>query len=237
MPTPTTPPSMTAPPPAPNRNNPSVFRVRMDAFLAWIVAWYLELVEVVTNVYDNAASAFASAAAAASSAASAAVSQTSAANSAAMSAALAGAPAWDPLKVYAVGDPAYSPVNGLVYRRHTAAGAGGADPSDTSSATRWEPAATTFLQRVNEAAAAAAVRVNTDTLFSNAGACTATAPTPTSVGQAFRVRFGNSRADNVVDFGAKSVKGANGALLTGVVTYNLLLSPTYRWWGDYWRID
>ena len=65
MPSPTTPPSITAAPtPAPQRNDRTTFSGRVDAFVTWISAAVAEFSAVATNAYNNAVSAFDSAVAA-----------------------------------------------------------------------------------------------------------------------------------------------------------------------------
>lgn len=132
---PTTPPSMTTPPVAPNRNDPTPFRVRMDNFLAWLVVWVLELVDVMANIYDNAVSAFEwaeesedSATASAASASASSISAAASASNAVAAAANAGASAWVSGTTYAIGNKRWSLINGRVYTRQTA-GAGATDPA------------------------------------------------------------------------------------------------------------
>lgn len=65
MPTPTTPPAITAvPTPQPVRNDRTTFSPRVDALVTWLPTHITDLIAALINVYDNAVSAYDSAVAA-----------------------------------------------------------------------------------------------------------------------------------------------------------------------------
>lgn len=69
-----------------------------------------------------------------------------------------------------------------------------------------------------------------------ATAWAATAPTSLTVGGAFGVLSQNNSTSNTIDFGANGVMGANGTIVTGVLTLDQV-KPAYvfSWFGDYFR--
>lgn len=110
-------PTLTPPPSAPSRLNPTGFPAAGDAMMGWMPTHVDEMTEVVEFVEDAA-------------------NQLDAAVAVAVGA--AGAIAWVSGTTYAIGNVRYSPINFLAYRRKTA-GAGTTDPSlDT---TNWALAA------------------------------------------------------------------------------------------------
>lgn len=121
---PTSPTPMTPlPTPVPSRADRTNFAARADAFLAALPDFQTELDAVAETAYDNAVEAAASAAAAAGSVSDAAeqvalaTAQADAAEASAVaSAQSAGASIWVSGTAYNVGDVAWSPTNGLVYR-------------------------------------------------------------------------------------------------------------------------
>lgn len=117
---------------APNTLRPATFAAEMDAFLAALQTFRLELIAS-SGQTDNssviAASAFLAAAAQA-------VIASNAATSASSAALAAGAVVWVSGLTYAVGDLRFSPIDYMTYRRKTA-GAGSTDPS--SDGTNWAP--------------------------------------------------------------------------------------------------
>lgn len=86
---PTTPPSITPLPTAPNRTDPTTFSGRADAWVAAIPTFSSQVAAVGTNVYDNAVEAAASATAAASSASAASGSASTASTAASTASAAA----------------------------------------------------------------------------------------------------------------------------------------------------
>lgn len=126
----TPPPSLTAPPTAPSRSDPTNFRARGDAFLAWFATLYADLGAALANVYSNAVDAYNSALSAIAAAAASAASASSAASSANAAASSAGAIPWPSGVVVAQGARVVSLINGQVYRRTSVAGSGVTDPSN-----------------------------------------------------------------------------------------------------------
>lgn len=115
-------PTVTPPPEAPNRQSPTVFSERMDAFLAWLVTFAGEMTAVVAWISARVAEN-ASAAQAAETAKQAAQ---AAANSAEVS---AGASAHVPSAAYDAGDKVWSNVDFQTYRAKTTHSDVAADPS------------------------------------------------------------------------------------------------------------
>jgi hypothetical protein len=70
----------------------------------------------------------------------------------------------------------------------------------------------------------------------SASAWAATAPASPSSNAVFGVASQNGLATNSIDFGANGLVGANGTVVTGVVTLDVV-KPGYffAWYGDYWR--
>lgn len=131
---PTSPPSITTLPAAPDPSNRSTFNSLAYPWSAALPTFGTEVSAVATNVKANADEAYSSAQSAAAQYAAA----TAQAVAAAGSAALAGATAWVSGTTYAIGDARYSLVNFFPYRRITA-GAGAIDPA--SDPTNWTKAA------------------------------------------------------------------------------------------------
>lgn len=215
MTAPTTPPSMTSPPTAPNRNSPATFRVRMDDFLAWLVAWVTELTAAITNVFTNATSAYESATDAAASASSAATSALSASGSAAASAASAGATEWASGS-YATGTRKWSPSDQRLYARRAPGGASPTDPA--SDPTNWAPVQIGLPIDVLTGTTGT-VRANVRTRCTNAAAVAVTLPTLAD-GDVVEIDFDNGRYDNSFNVGSQTIKGPNGSTATGVITHD-----------------
>lgn len=121
----TAPAPIAALPSAPSTSAPTTFDADADALLAALPVFVSETNAAAANVFNNALNVEANA--------------TSAAASAAAAAASSGAPMWAS-GTYATGDPVYSPINGLVYRRLTPGGASPTDPS--ADPTNWSTVAT-----------------------------------------------------------------------------------------------
>lgn len=131
---PTSPPTITALPAAPDPSNRSTFNSLAYPWSAALPTFGTEVSAVATNVKANADEAYSSAQSAAAQYAAA----TAQAVAAAGSAALAGATAWVSGTTYAIGDARYSLINFFPYRRITN-GAGTTDPA--SDPTNWTKAA------------------------------------------------------------------------------------------------
>lgn len=122
----TPPPSLTAPPTAPDPNDRATFSSRAYALVSWLSTMVTQMTSALSNVYTNASEAYASGLSAAASAAAA---------SASASAAL-----HNPATNYATGAAAISNVNYLTYRRtSTSPGVDATDPANDTSG-RWAPA-------------------------------------------------------------------------------------------------
>lgn len=145
----TVPPSITAAPTAPTRQQPSTFAARSDAFLAWMASFATQLVALGANLYSNAVDAYNSAVAAASDAGASSASAAASAASAIASASSAGAAMWAS-GTYAAGAPARSPSNLRVYINKTT-GSRTIDPA--SDPTNWVDAVGGERIRVTSATA------------------------------------------------------------------------------------
>lgn len=120
---PTTPPSLTPTPPAPQRNDRGTFSDRYDAFILWIVNFVTQIAALAANVYNNAVEAYASSIAAESSA-------QDAASAASAAAASSNATKWVSGTTYADGVIAWSPTGRRLPYRRNGAGAGTTDPAN-----------------------------------------------------------------------------------------------------------
>lgn len=210
----------------PSTSDPDNFDARADAKVAQDVVFVGQANALAANVYANALEAQGSAVAALAS-------ETAAANSASVAVSAAGAPPWNVATVYALGDPAWSPLSGLTYRRK-AAGSGGSDPS-LAPAT-WSPVGAGGLQLVTETGTSATIAANTNVLMTNAGQWAATAPAAPAEGERIELEWDNTRLDNTLDLGANTVKGRTGNV-SGVMTLNVptnVLKLRYR--AGYWRV-
>jgi hypothetical protein len=140
---PTTPPSISALPAAPDPANRATFNTLAYPWSQALPTLSTQVSAVAANVKANADEAEADAIAADASRVAAAVQATNAANSAAAAAATVAttAIAWVSGTTYSVGDVRYSPINFASYRRRTS-GAGTTDPS--LDATNWALAAGGF---------------------------------------------------------------------------------------------
>lgn len=182
---------------------------------------------------DTAADVNADAAAAAASQIETALSQAAAANSASVALSASAALPWNVTTNYALGDPAFSTLSGMTYRRKSA-GSGGSDPS-LAPAT-WAPVGIGGLQLVTETGSTATIAANTDVLMTNSGQWAATAPPTPAEGERIELHWDNARIDNTLDLGTNTAKGRYGNV-TGVMTLN---APTnelkLRWRAGYWRV-
>jgi hypothetical protein len=126
---PTTPPTISASPTAPQRGDKTTFSPRVDAFVTWLVAAVAQFAAVAKNVYDNAVDAFSSATAAATSASNASISANSALAASAAAMATANTIPWQSGVTIQQDANVVSPADRRTYRRKTAAGSGTVDPS------------------------------------------------------------------------------------------------------------
>ena len=201
---PTTPPTISALPTPPSRDDSANFAARGDAFLGALPTFRTETNSASANVYANAVEAAASAVAALASQNAASASQSSAASSASSAAASAGAAAWASGTSYSVGAVVWSPATALIYRR-TVAGAGVTDPSADPG--NWALASAAGPQMVVVTAATQAGSANGHYIMTNAGASTLTLPAGPAAGDVVWVTVGNGRTDTVVAGNTKNIQG------------------------------
>lgn len=127
--------SVTALPPAPNRNDPTNFPILADPFMSALPLFGTECNALQVDVNAKQLAAATSALNASTSEGNALTSANNSAASAAAAASSASATIWVSGTTYAVGDVRFSPINFMSYRRKIA-GAGTTDPSlDT---TNWQ---------------------------------------------------------------------------------------------------
>lgn len=69
----------------------------------------------------------------------------------------------------------------------------------------------------------------------NAGAVSVDASGTPVLGAVRGVHFDNSRIDNTINWGSRSVIGPNGQSFSGVMTVDQPMPIAWRWFGDYWR--
>lgn len=116
------PPSLTAPPTAPDPNDRATFSPRAYALVSWLATMVTQMTSALSNVYTNASEAYSSG--------------MSAAASAAAATSVAGASLWVS-GTYAEGAAAVSRVNYLTYRRTSVSpGADATDPANDTSG-KW----------------------------------------------------------------------------------------------------
>lgn len=210
---PTTPPTGTPPPEAPNRDLPEGFAAKMDAFLAWMVGFYAYIVASLANVFANAVDAYNSAAAAASSQTAAAGSASAAASSAAAAANSAGAAMWA-AGSYNTGQAARAPSNQRVYIARTT----GSKPTDPAlDPTNWRLASAGGLPDVPYSGTTATVALGERSRFTNAAAVAVTVPVPTLANEEWEGEWENGRVDNSFNIGAATLR-RNGVSDSGVIT-------------------
>lgn len=229
---PVAPPPIDDLPDPPTTNDPENFDPRMDATLEAQQAMVPQLRAAIANVHGNAASAYQSAQEAAGSASAAALSAISAAANASAAAQAAGAPRWVSGSLYAEGDKREAPSDGRIYRRR-AAGGGTVDPKLDPA--NWALFVAGDLQPVIEPGAAPTLGINACTRVTAPGAWTAQAPEPVLMGDRIELEWDNNRYTNVLNLGARSIKGPTGTVISGALALNAPSPLRLRWWGDYWR--
>ncbi len=144
---PTTPPTLTPAPPAPQRQVKATFSDRVDAFVTWLVAFVAQIAALALNVFNNAKETYDSAVAAANwanvatdKALEATQRAASANESVIAAAATVSAVPWVSGSTYAQFQRVLSPINFKIYVKTTTAGtaAGGAtDPANDPA--NWQP--------------------------------------------------------------------------------------------------
>lgn len=189
----------------PSSNDTANFDARADAKVADDVTKVGEYNALATNVWGNAVEAVAAAVSADNSASQAAASQTAAAANAAAAASSAGAAPWAS-GTYAAGAPARSVVDYRIYVARTS----GNKPTDPSAdPVNWGLASANGLQLVPVTGVTAAGFVGGRFVLKNAAATELTAPTTSTVGDEFAVKWVNNRFDNFVNFGGQKVEGVS----------------------------
>jgi len=124
---PTTPPTISAAPAAPQRGVKATFSARVDAFVTWLVAAVGQFAALATNVYNNAVETF-------NNATTASTAASTATSAAAAAVATANATLWVSGQSVAQDANKISPLDRQTYRRKTASGAGTTDPAlDTTN--------------------------------------------------------------------------------------------------------
>ncbi|MEX5744641.1 hypothetical protein [Massilia sp. X63] len=139
---PTTPPTISAAPAAPQRNVKATFSDRVDAFVTWLVTAVSQFAAVANNVYNNAVETY-------NSAVTASTAATTATDAAAAAVATANATLWVSGQTVAQDANKISPLTRLTYRRKTAAGSGTTDPS--LDPTNYVPLSSALVQMFTSA--------------------------------------------------------------------------------------
>lgn len=227
MPTPVPPPATTVPD-TPDRSDRATFNARAINIFDYIknVMW-VELTAYIANAYANAVDALASA--------------VIAQNAAAAAGAASGAPKWV-AGSYATDAPAYSPINGLVYRRLAPGGATTLDPS--TDPTNWstiivgdvtvggvqtltnktltgaylnDPIITNYKEAVHAPSAGTAFTVNlangTMQKFTTSGNCTITLPAAVA-GRSYTIVVAFGGTHTLTFAGGTALKWAGGTAPT-----------------------
>jgi len=188
---PTTPTPISALPDAPDRADRATFSARAVAMFTALKNVFIgEVNAIAITANTNATEAAASAMACATSEYNAGVAAANAATS-------SGAPIWVSGTTYALGAPAWSPANRLIYRR-IVAGTGTTDPS--ADPTNWALLGTVGLSVVLVSGTSVTAALNGHYVLTNASATTVTLPAGVS--------------------GATVAVTATGTLLSNVITPN-----------------
>lgn len=205
MTAPVTPPTMTAPPLAPDRSDRATFSPRATAWADFQKDTLVpEVQAAINNAFTNATSAHESAEAAELAEAGAEDARAAAEVAAAQSAQSAGAAAWA-AGSYATGAVAYSPSTGLVYRRKSP---GGSSPTDPAlDPTNWRLAVLAAPLYRPETSATVIGEINVEHGLQRAGAQDVQLPDPSTlqVGDPIGIKAQNGRTDNrlILTGGAK----------------------------------
>lgn len=205
-------PTLTTPPSAPSRADPTTFRSRADAFLGWFATGFSELTTMIAWIVTQAATIAGNASAAATSEGNAATSASNAAASASAAANAVGAAAWVNGNTYALNAASISQLDFQTYRKITASSVTTIDPA--SDPTNWAPLG--FLRSVTVTGTTHTSVAGTRAILANVAATAVTAPSAVD-GAEFEVVPGNGLRTNAIDFGAKTVQGPAGSA-SGVIT-------------------
>ena len=203
---PTSPPSVTALPTPPSRDDPANFPARGDTFLAALPTFQTQHQALAANAYANALEAEADAAAADASQLAAAASASASAASAITAASSSGAALWVSGTTYALGDVVWSPATRYSYRR-IVAGAGATDPS--ADPTNWALASVALPQLIVVTGTSASAQSGAEYALTNAAATTVTLPASPTVGDFVSIIVANGRVDNLVARNGKPINGVS----------------------------
>ncbi len=140
-------PTLTTPPTAPSRSDPSTFRTRADAFLGWFATAFSELTTMIGWIASTATDCLNYSTSASNSAGTATSKAGEAAASAAAAASTAGATAFVPGQTYTINQAAVSQVNYQTYRHITATSSSSTDPA--SDRTNWTSLGVSAFQAAN----------------------------------------------------------------------------------------
>ncbi|RZJ12079.1 MAG: hypothetical protein EOP39_04640 [Rubrivivax sp.] len=199
------------PPPPDPSDSASIFNSKAFAFFGALPAFQEQTNVVAGEMEDNrdeaAQSVIDAAAEHAAAEASALIAQ-GAATTAAMN---AGAASWVSGS-YVTGAVAYSPSNGLIYRRKAPGGASPTDPA--ADPTNWNVAVIAAPVYRPETGASANAEVNVDHGLRYAGAQELVMPAAPAVGDIFWVRVENGRTDSYLTTGGAKINGEVMATLT-----------------------
>jgi len=187
------------PTPVPSRDSPTTFAARADAFLTALPNFGTEINLVVSEVNATAVASAASAVSSAVQAAASLASQyaSSAASEVAVNA--SGAAKWVNPHSYNVGDAAWSPATGYVYRCYTATSAN-TDPAYAPG--YWMLAGTSMPQMVIESSIAITMTANMHVVLTNVAASKAKLPATPGIGSVCAVTTANGLATNSIGYNA-----------------------------------
>jgi hypothetical protein len=201
---PTSPPSVTALPTPPSRDDPANFPTRGDTFLAALPTFQTQHQALAANAYANALEAEADATAADASALAASNAASASAASAITAASGSGAPLWVSGTTYAALARVISPLSLLIYRR-VSAGAGTLDPSIDSA--NWRLAAPFQLQLIRVNGTTVTASAGGRYALENAALTTLTLPAEAAPGDLIEIAVCNDRPDNEVDSNGHRIQG------------------------------
>lgn len=214
--------AITALPEAPQRNNPTTFADKGDAFMAALPLFGVELNAVQADVNAKQLSAAASASVASAASASSVAAQSTAASA-------AGATLWTSGTGTVVGDVRYSPINQRIYRR-TVAGNPTVDPSAAPG--NWGIIDAHPPIIAYNATTAITMLTGTHYFLYNAGSMTATLPASPATGDRVIVSFGNGLFTNQVTSVGDTIMGVAAPMLIDSKDITI----TFRFINASWRI-
>ena len=214
MTSPVVPPTMTAPPPAPDRADRATFSARATALAEFNKTTGVpEMQTAINSAYTNAVSAHEAADEAAANQNSAELARDVAIINAQAAAASSGATEWTS-GTYSTGVRKWSPSNQRLYSRRAPGGASPTDPA--SDKTNWAPVPIDLPNEVISGTSGT-LRPNVRHVATNAATC-AFALDPMTDGDVIEIDFQNGRMTNTFDIGSMTIKGINGTTATGVIT-------------------